>query len=259
MWLSVFKDYSAYYDLLYQDKDYATETAFIVKLLNQYAPNAVSILDVGCGTGRHASLLAENGYLVHGIDLSAEMIDIAVERQKILEPSVAKKIKFIRKDIRSLKLNQQFDAIVSLFHVMSYQTSDSDLESALAAVSFHLKPHGVFVFDFWYGPAVLADTPHPRVKQLENDRFKILRHSDPELLPKENCVDVNYRMSVTDKINGSAKHVEETHRMRYLFMPEIKLALTKAGLGLIDSREWLTNLEPSTETWGVYAIAQKVA
>jgi 2-polyprenyl-3-methyl-5-hydroxy-6-metoxy-1,4-benzoquinol methylase len=66
----VFEDYVAYYDLLYQDKDYAREAEFVHRLIQDEMPGAVSILDLGCGTGTHAAIFAEMGYSVHGIDHS---------------------------------------------------------------------------------------------------------------------------------------------------------------------------------------------
>ena len=74
--MTVFGNYAHYYDLLYQDKNYVGETQFIHKLIQTHAPNAKNILELGCGTANHALLLAKEGYQVHGVDMSQEMINI---------------------------------------------------------------------------------------------------------------------------------------------------------------------------------------
>ncbi|MFM6580781.1 MAG: class I SAM-dependent DNA methyltransferase, partial [Dolichospermum sp.] len=75
--MTVFGNYSRYYDLLYQDKDYLAEAKFIHDLIQTHAPSAKTILELGCGTGRHAELLANYGYQIHGVDRSLEMLNSA--------------------------------------------------------------------------------------------------------------------------------------------------------------------------------------
>ena len=63
--MSVFgEDYSEYYDLFYADKDYVAEVAFVRDIIQRHKPNARSILDLGCGSARHAVEFARAG--LHG-------------------------------------------------------------------------------------------------------------------------------------------------------------------------------------------------
>ena len=55
--MSILGTYSRYYNLLYKDKDYAGEAAYIYDLIGRYRPGATNILNLGCGTGRHDHLL----------------------------------------------------------------------------------------------------------------------------------------------------------------------------------------------------------
>jgi ubiquinone/menaquinone biosynthesis C-methylase UbiE len=50
----VFNAYARYYDLLYNDKAYHSESAYIHSIIKQYVPNAKSVLELGSGTGAHA-------------------------------------------------------------------------------------------------------------------------------------------------------------------------------------------------------------
>ena len=80
--MKLFQEYAAYYDLLYQDKDYPREAEFVHHLIQREMPGAVSLLDLGCGTGAHASSFAEMGYSVHGVDQSAKMLAQANRRRR---------------------------------------------------------------------------------------------------------------------------------------------------------------------------------
>ncbi|MBD0389278.1 MAG: class I SAM-dependent methyltransferase, partial [Nostoc sp. C3-bin3] len=159
-------------------------------------------------------------------------------------------------DLRTIRLNRHFDAIISLFHVISYQTTNQDLQATFATAKAHLKPGGVFIFDCWYGPAVLSDRPSVRVKRLEDEEISITRIAEPVMHPTQNLVDVNYQVFIKDQNNGAVEELQETHRMRYLFKPEVDLLFKNFQLEPIECREWMTNSEPGFDTWGVYFVGR---
>jgi SAM-dependent methyltransferase len=248
--------YANYYNLFYKDKDYAGEVNYILSLLNEYQPKLESILELGCGTGNHAFLLAEKGYQIDGVDLSDEMLVIANERIQKLPPDVASRVKFRQGDLRTVRIEKQYDAVVSLFHVMSYQTSNEDLDAAFETAKAHLKPGGIFLFDCWYGPGVLSDRPSTRIKRVEDEDTSIVRIAEPEIFPDDNVVEVNYEIFIDNKKTFNQEKFKETHRMRYLFQPEIKLFLEKHHLKFLECSEEITSPNPSLNPWSVYFIAQ---
>ncbi len=254
--MSVFGNYAHYYDLLYRDKDYVGEAQFLQKLVQTYAPSANSILELGCGTGMHALLLAKAGYRLHGVDFSQEMLQRATERLSQLPVELVSRLEFSPGDVRTVRLDKQFDAVLSLFHVMSYQTTNEDLRAAFATAKAHLKPGGVFIFDCWYGPAVLSDRPTVRVKRLEDEEIAVTRIAEPVIYPNENLVDVNYQVFIRQKNTGAVEELQEVHKMRYLFKPEIEFLCAQSGLEYVESHEWMTNHEPGFNTWGVYFVAR---
>jgi SAM-dependent methyltransferase len=254
--MNVFGNYARYYDLLYRDKDYAGEAQFIHKLLTNYAPSTKSILELGCGTGAHAALLAKEGYQVHGVDFSTDMLQRASDRLPHLPSELASRLEFSPGDIRTIRINKQFDVVISLFHVISYQITNEDLQAAFATAKAHLKPGGVFIFDCWYGPAVLSDRPVVRVKRLEDEVLSVTRIAEPILYANENLVDVNYQVFIKQKNTGTVEEIQETHKMRYLFKPEVKFLFVQSGFDYIECGEWMTNREPGFDTWGVYFVAK---
>lgn len=253
--MSVFGAYSRYYNLLYKDKDYAGEAEYVNHLIRRHKPDAASILNLGCGTGRHDLLLAQKGYEVTGIDRSEEMLAVANSQLSALNPQPPL-LSFQQGDIRTIRLNKTFDVVTALFHVMSYQSANDDLRAAFATARTHLKPGGIFIFDCWYGPAVLSDRPVVRVKRLEDEAIFVTRIAEPVMHPNDNIVDVNYQVIIRDKVSSEVEEVRETHRMRYLFRPEIEHFLGQAGLHTTEAAEWLTGRQPGFDTWGVCFVVQ---
>jgi SAM-dependent methyltransferase len=256
--VSVFEAYSQYYDLLYRDKDYAAEADYLHGLIERERPGSRTLLDLGCGTGRHDFLLAERGYRVTGVDMSADMLKVAeAERSKRLASATAgAPPSFAQGDVRSVRLGQRFDVVVSLFHVMSYQTSNQDLMAAFGTLREHVAPGGLVLFDAWYGPTVLTDRPAVRVKRLSGDGFDVTRVAEPAFHPNENVVDVNYQIMILDRESQRTEQLRETHRMRYLFVPEVQQMLDRVGLELERAREFMTDGELGFDTWNALFIAR---
>jgi SAM-dependent methyltransferase len=253
----IFGKYAQYYDLLYKDKNYLGEVDFIEKMLRKHAPTTVDVLELGCGTGTHAIHLAKMGYKIHGIDLSESMIDVARQRAATLPSGLNKNLKFSRGNACDCNVDNLFDAVLSLFHVVSYQSTNNDLIALFKNAANHLKPGGVFIFDYWFGPAVLTDLPAVRVKRLESDAMRITRLSEPEINVQTSCVDVKYQVMICDKATQVVSEITETHRMRYLFLTEIELLARLTGLVVEVTGEWMTDRIPNQDTWGVYSVLRK--
>jgi SAM-dependent methyltransferase len=253
--VSVFGAYSRYYNLLYRDKDYAGEVEYVHSLIQRYLPGAVWVLDLGCGTGSHDLLLAAKGYTVTGVDLSEEMLAVAKAQLSSLDRQSPSPV-FTLGNVRTVRLDRTFDVVISLFHVMSYQTTNEDLMAAFASARAHLKVDGIFVFDFWYGPAVLTDRPVVRVKRLEDEEIEVVRIAEPAMHYNENCVDVNYQVLVTEKATCRTQRLYERHRMRYLFMPEVAGMLAANRMASIFAAEWMTGREVGKDTWGVCVVGR---
>ena len=243
--MSVFSEYAQYYDLLYRDKDYPGEVAYVDSLIKQRHGTARSLLDLGCGSGRHAGFFAEHGYQVTGVDLSEPMLEAA--RSNLTNDEIA----FHQGDVRSVRLQQRFDVVVSLFHVMCYVTTNEDLKAALTTVAEHLKPNGLFIFDLWYGPAVLHQAPEVRVKRVDDPQVEVTRIANPRMFVNDNCVEVNYHLFVRDRKTGHIEEFTENHRVRYLFLPELDELLASAGVKLNFAYEWMSDREPTIDSWSV--------
>ncbi len=247
-----FEGYSVVYDVLYREKDYQAETAFLKTIFDKYAKSPPqTILDLGCGSGGHALEMARRGYQVTGVDQSYGMLDLA--KRKALRAGLSTEL--CNADIRLLDLGRTFDVVIAMFAVMSYQASNEDLDLALQAARRHLGPGGLFVFDCWFGPAVLAQRPTDRYKVVEDGDIRVIRFATPtlDLLPQTVRVDYKtFRLRaghVLDEVN-------ESHLMRFLFPQEIGHLLDKAGFQLTRLCPFM-DLEgtPSEQDWNITVIA----
>ena len=245
------KLYSKYYDLFYRDKDYKAEVEYINKLINRLHPKSKNMLDLGCGTARHLELFYDKGFQVCGVDISKEMLENAKKRVK------TKDIKLIHSSIQDIDIGEKFDVVVSLFHVMSYQNSNRELIQAFKQIKSHLKKDGIFIFDFWYGPAVLSDKPEVRVKRLEDENISITRVAEPKMDAIKNIVDVKYNIFIEDREKKEIVKKEELHKMRYFFDTELELICDSVGFNILEKYKWRSFEEPNFNSWNVVWVLKK--
>jgi len=245
------RDYAAAYDELYQDKDYLAECDLIENVFRLYGQSAIRrVLDLGCGTGGHAVVLAERGYDVVGVDRSADMLERARARTGV--------VRFELREIGSVDLGETFDAVVMMFAVLGYQVGNSDLQAALATARRHLRPAGLFFCDFWYGPAVLGQRPSERVKVIDTPSGQVIRVAAGELDTRHDLCMVRYHVWHIED-GRVAREAREQHPMRYFFAPELELFLSAARLELVRLGAF-PNLddEVSDQTWNVALVARAV-
>lgn len=247
--------YSSLYDTLYADKDYGAEVDLVEHLFQRYGDRQPErILDLGCGTGGHAIPLARRGYRVTGVDRSAAMLARAEARRQAepLDPSPV----FLQGDVRTVDLGETFDAVLCMFAVLSYQTENADVAAALARARAHLRPGGLYLFDVWFGPAVLHERPSQRVKTIEREDSTVIRMVSPRLDVLRHTNDVNYDLMV---IRGDrvVERTHETHVMRYFFPQELAYFLDRAGFDLLRLGVFPEiDRDPDETTWNVMAVAR---
>lgn len=250
---TIFGRYADHYDGLYSDKDYVAECAYLEELFRHHSRRKVrSVLSLGCGTGNHDLLLAARGFRTTGVDRSAQMLRHFREKRV----AAGAQVRIRRGDIRSVRLGERFDAVISMFAVIGYQVTDRDLRRALATAAAHLERGGVFLFDVWFGAAVLRDPPKDRVKAVATETGSLERRTLCRHHPLEQVVDITFETTPTE--NGKRRRtIRETHRMRYFFPREIATAVNDAGLRLVTIAPFLEiGREPTDQDWNVMVVAR---
>ena len=126
-----------------EGKDYGRESEVVLDLIRTRVRNAVTLLDVACGTGRHLEHFARHLQCA-GVDRDERMLEVARERC----PAVP----FTRADMTSFDLGTRFDAVVCLFSAIGYASSAELLDAAVRTMARHLAPGGVVVVEPWIQP-----------------------------------------------------------------------------------------------------------
>lgn len=244
--------YASVYDTLYQDKDYSVECDFLEQIFACYTTAVVNtILDLGCGTGGHVLPLMKRGYKVAGVDRSATMLSEARRKG-------TPQCELILGDICDINLHYVFDTVIAMFAVISYQTSNENLAAALRTARQHLRPGGLFIFDCWYGPAVLTQRPTDRYKVVERGDKRIIRYTSSSLNAFCHTVRVNYEVLCIED-NRVLSETRESHLMRFLFPKEIEHYLGDAGFNLLRLCPFMeVNRAPTECDWNITVIARAI-
>ncbi|MFT4605301.1 MAG: SAM-dependent methyltransferase [Rhodothermales bacterium] len=132
------------YELVYQNRDEgeARQLIDLIEKVTEPRPGS-SVLDIGCGRGRHAVDFASRGYRVTGLDLSKRSLEAAQARADAADEDV----RFIHGDMRD-PVPEAFDRVVNLFTAFGYFESHAEHQRALDAMAGSVGRGGWFVQDF---------------------------------------------------------------------------------------------------------------
>lgn len=225
------KKYSNIYNQIYKKKNYIKESKYIITLLKKNKVIKKNILEFGLGTGGHAKYLLSKNYNLVGIDKSPDMLRIA---KKI------PKLKCILGDIRSIRLNKKFDAILSLFHVINYMLTSSDINNFFKNAKAHLGTNGLLIFDIWNYKAV-------KNGKFSESKFFKMKNYDIEKISqsktKKNIITINFKYTLKKKRKITSSFVEQ-HKIRYFSFKEICFFANKNNFKLIHVYKMLTFSKP---------------
>ena len=141
--MSAYDALAASYDGLMADGAYRRRAAFLERRLRKSPIPVETVLDLACGTGTIACLLAEKGYAVIATDSSGEMLTQAAAKAAVLDRPPL----FLHQAMPRLRLARPADAVVSTLDSLNYLTAERDLKETFRRVRRWLKPGGLFLFD----------------------------------------------------------------------------------------------------------------
>lgn len=236
--MSAYGALAASYDGLMADGAYRRRAAFLTRRLRESPIPVKTVLDLGCGTGTIACLLAERGYEVLALDGSGEMLTQAAAKAAALERPPL----FLHQPMPRLRLARPVDAAVSTLDSLNYLTAERDLKETFRRVRRWLKPGGRFLFD--------VNTPYK------------LRRMDGQLYMDETeeacCV---WRTFFSEKRRVCTYQVDlfrlrpdgawdrsfEEHRERAWSQEELRRYLGEAGFSSVRLTGDLTDKPPKPE------------
>jgi SAM-dependent methyltransferase len=207
--------HARHYDLIYATKPYAEEARFVHDLLGG-GPGR--LLDVACGSGRHAREFAALGWQVTGVDYSPDL----------LERARAAGIDVHEQDMRRLDIpGAPFDAVTCLFDSIGYPQDNDGVIAALEGMRRH--GHRVAV-EFLHAPALLAHSDPVRVRRWELlDGSELLRVSETEIDAPAMTMHVSYDV-VELRADGGFARERERQSNRFFAVEEMRALMALAGL-----------------------------
>ena len=238
------------YDQFMDNIPYKEWGDYFLGLLKEVGIEEGIILELGCGTGTFTTLLAEAGYEMIGVDLSEEMLGMAMDKQVERGTDIL----YLHQDMRELDLYGTVRAVVSVCDTMNYLLEKEDLKKVFSLVNNYLDPGGLFIFDL--------NTIYKYEKILGN--CVIGENREERSLLWENVYDqekrINeYNLTIYEKVQGGDlyERMEEIHYQKAYPVEEIIRLLEESGLKFLHCYGEGTKEAPSPTCERVYIIARE--
>lgn len=209
-----------YYDKLTHKKNYENDVALIKQIIKEYELNVKKILDIGCGTGTHAKLLTEEGFIVTGIDKSRKIIEQAVKK--------VPKSRFIAKDMLKINLNEEFDLVICMYGTIHYLNSKRKIRKAFKKFRKHLRKGGAVIIEL----GLIKDNFNPDKTDMSSfDSGEVEGSMIREYEDRGNEVLFSYNVNIKD--HDKIIRAVDTRKAPLLSFGAWKELLKEAGFKLI--------------------------
>lgn len=218
--------YAAFYGAF---KDYTAETAAVAARIRQHHPSAQTVLDVGCGPGDHAHLLAaEHGYAVDGIDVAPEFVQQARETH----PDGS----FWTADMVDFDLDRRYDVVLCLFSAIGYVLTLENVRRTLRSFCRHLQPEGLVIVEPWFTPDVW-EPDSIYCKTVETDDWTLCRMSHAKQAGRRSVLQFEYLLGRSNGIQRFA----ERHELGLFTVEEMTACFEDAGFAVTHYDDGLTD------------------
>ncbi|WP_054876937.1 class I SAM-dependent DNA methyltransferase [Oxobacter pfennigii] len=225
-----YEDFALIYDMLMSDIDYEGWSSHIHGRIKSNNSEAEKILEMACGTGSISVNMAQLGYNVTAFDLSDEMLSIAYK--KALDAGL--KIRFLNQDMRSINVEDEFDAVICLCDSINYITNKEDLIQIFKWVYNHLSHTGIFIFDI---------NSSYKLKNIIGNNTFTYNEEDAAYIWENNLTDektVEFFITFFIREGILYRRFEEFHTEKIYESNEIQGMLKEAGFASIEMNEAYT-------------------
>lgn len=239
-----------FYDQLMQGIDYEAWVSYVEELVAKFRGKVYSVADLACGTGNSTIPWAKRGYHTTGVDLSAEMLDIACRKAA----QQGCDVKFQQCDLCCFRLDHMVDLAVCFQDGLNYILDRDKLSAAFQSVFANLNDQGFFIFDLNYVPRLFPQINEDSVEEPEGYSLAwSTRYDEQEQL---------WEIKITGKFKddqGEWVDLAETHKEKVYDLEDVFSLLINAGFTLLGTYQAFTFSPPHTGTPRIVYIAQKTA
>lgn len=247
--MDAYTGFAEVYDMFMDNIPYEEWCGYLMELLQEYGVSDGLVLDLGCGTGTLTRLLAEEGYDMIGIDISEDMLEIAMEKSA----AESSNILYLQQDMREFELYGTVRAIVSICDSMNYIMEYEELVQVLRLANNYLDPGGVFIFDM--------NTPY-KYRELLGEQT-IAENREEGSFIWENYYDEEEQINEYDltlfikEENGLFRKYEETHYQRAYDLETVLRAVKEAGMELAAVYNAFSKEAPAENSERVYFVVRE--
>ncbi len=238
------------YDYLLSGVDYEEWADYLEDIFRSFQVHPLEkVVDLACGTGNSTFPWAKRGFTVWGVDISPEMLHWAREKaeQQTLE------VAFFQEDLREMKRSFDADAAVLYQDGLNYMLTYEDLERALRAINFALRPGGYFVFNL-NQVEKLPVSQQPETAMLEEENMVLIWESyfKPE---RKTWVIVLTAFLRTE--DGLYKKFKEEHQERSYTRDELEPLLARTGWAVQACYRAFSFERPGPADRNIFYVLQK--
>lgn len=247
--MEAYTSFAAVYDMFMDNIPYEEWAAYLISLLKEHGIDDGLVLDLGCGTGSLTEILAREGYDMTGIDISPDMLQIAMEKRA----ESGHDILYLLQDMREFELYGTVRAIVSICDSMNYLLEPGDLVQTLRLVNNYLDPEGLFIFDLnteYKYREILGEST------IAEDREESSFIWDNSYDEEERINEYSLSLFIREKEDLYRKY-QETHYQRAHTLGEVKDAIRQAGMEFVAAYDAFTRNAPREDSERIYVIARE--
>lgn len=237
------------YDEFMDNVPYEEWCDYLVSLLHRYGCEEGIVLELGCGTGSLTELLSDRGYDMIGIDMSEDMLGIAMEKRA----ESGQNILYLHQDMREFELYGTVAAVVSICDSMNYLTEPDDLVQTLKLANNYLDPGGYFIFDLntrYKYEEVMGN------RTIAEDRGDAAFIWENEFDP-DTALNTYHLTLFAEDEDGRYSRFDEEHVQRAYNIEEIRTAAVKAGMRFVTAYDAFTADPPKPDSERIYIVLQE--
>ena len=240
------KNVSKYYDLVMQDFDYQELVDYLDDLIIEAGGERTNIFDIACGTAQELVFFMQLGYKVHGLDLSANMLEVAKEKLYHVD--------FQQADMSNFKTNnnEKYDNVISTFDSINYLLSEKQLLGCFNSVHNALTDNGLFLFDFNTLYGLLNEWSGTKLE--EGEGYYIAYES--EFNYDTAVLSTKMRFFIEEK-DGKYISFEETHKEKGFTKQYIKKMLENSGFKVLKIVPFLKKKGSNKSEFDRYQVVAK--
>jgi len=248
---SSYRQLADVYDHLMADAPYDQWMQFAAEVwrLTGTAPHRVA--ELGCGTGSLTRYLLERKLEVWGVDLSADMLEVA--REKVERSHPGAHVHWLNQDIRRLSLPGQMDSIVSFCDTLNYIPDAEGIRQVFAGVFEALKPGGTFLFDV-HTPYKIAEVFGNESFCYQDEQVAYIWQSSYDEYTE--TVEHDLTLFVAER-DGLFRRFHELHRQRAYRLDDLRDWLVEAGFTLLSLTADFSSQAVEEESERAFFAAQK--